>query len=446
MTDIILLRCLLKNKKNLKQEFHEKNFMKKISKKNFMRRCGIYHGAFLEQKFYKDRRKMITFDELKKVPLIDIHAHRIHPDRAPDLSQVSGYIPGPGQEIHSRNTLLYGMIMERLRTYFRMPKQASYRDIEAERDRRYHENPQAYFRELISDCNVAMYCMEVGSPLFCPSYTEEEIAYFNASLPEQQQCRIVRIERLMDELLPQKLPFGEYLDTFDREFTNQLKEERTVGIKSCIAYYGGLDIELYTLKEAAEAYERIRCGKADGQDTRTLYQFFLLHGTDFAAEYDLPIQIHTGHGAGSYVDYRTMNPIFMTKFLLDSRVKDRVKIVLLHAGNPYEEDTGNLVLQFSNVYSDFSGAIWSTSVNGPGRLRALLERAPLDKIMYGSDANMLPELYWFSPDRFREILVKVLNELIEEHALSESRAYDAAGMLMYENALSCYSKIKQWLP
>lgn len=382
---------------------------------------------------------------LKSIGIIDTHAHRIHPDRAPDLSQINCYAPGKGQEIHTRQTILYHTMIERLRAYLKLPHTATVSEVEAERERRYRQDPKQFFADMVHDSHVDMYCMEIGSPLFGKLYSPEEIAYFNESIPQEKQCHIVRIERLVDELLPKKLPFSEFLQEFDTEFDSQTSDKRTVGIKSCAAYYGGLDVDDVTQKQAAQAYEQIRNGHADRQDKKALYQYFLWHGTDFAAKYDLPIQIHTGQGAGDYIDYRSMNPICLTRFLMDSRVRDRIRIVLLHGGHPYEEDTGNLVLQFANVYTDFSGVVWFGTVNGAARLKALCERAPLDKIMYGSDATMLPELYWYSPDHFRELLNGVLTDFVKDGYMTKERAADVAKMVLRENALNCYDKIRTLL-
>lgn len=391
------------------------------------------------------KRMVIEEAYMKSIGMIDTHAHRIHPDRAPDLSQVNCYAPGKGQEIHTRQTILYRTMIERLRVYLQMPQTSTVEEVEAERERRYRKEPKGFFADMVRDSHVDMYCMEIGSPLFGKSYSPEEIAYFNESIPERKQCNIVRIERLVDDLLPKKLPFSEFLKEFDREFDRQTSDKRTVGIKSCAAYYGGLDVEERTEKEAAQAYEKMRNGQAGIQEQKALYQYFLWHGTDFAAKYDLPIQIHTGQGAGDYIDYRSMNPICLTKFLMDSRVRDRIRIILLHGGHPYEEDTGNLVLQFANVYTDFSGVVWFGTVNGASRLRALCERAPLDKIMYGSDATMLPELYWYSPEHFRRLLGEVLTDFVQEGYMTIERAAEVTKMILRENALNCYDKIRKLL-
>ena len=69
---------------------------------------------------------MIRLEEIEKIPLIDTHMHRVHPARAPEWGSLGGgYIPGPGQERHGRQTVLYGMILEKLRQRFGMAEDAS---------------------------------------------------------------------------------------------------------------------------------------------------------------------------------------------------------------------------------------------------------------------------------------------------------------------------------
>lgn len=144
-----------------------------------------------------------------------------------------------------------------------------------------------------------------------------------------------------------------------------------------------------------------------------------------AEEKDLPVQFHTGHGGGSWIDFPTMNPLCLVELLKDRRVMNRVRIVLLHGGHPHEEDTSYLTAQFANVYTDFSGAFYLSSLKGVERMAALLERAPLDKVMYGSDGVMFPEISWFAHGRFRVQLTRLLNRMIEEGL--PDRAAGAAG-------------------
>lgn len=384
--------------------------------------------------------------ELYQIPLIDTHVHRVHPGRAPDWSCLGGgYIPGPGQEDFGRQTILYGMVMERLREAFGMPEDSAMEEIERERFRRYNADPQSYYARLLSDCNVAMHCLEIGSPIGAPAYSEEEKAYFNASIPERKRANIVRFDRILDELLPEKQSFTEFVRTYFDTLYRQIEQERAVGLKSCMAYNGGLDIWLTGKEDAERAYERIRRGEGGPADQKALRCYMLLESMAAAEEKDLPVQFHTGEGGGSWIDFKTMDPICMADFLLDSRVKNRVKIVLLHGGHPHEENASYLAAQFANVYSDISGTFYLCSLKGVERMAALIERAPLSKIMYGSDGVMFPEVSWFAHHQFRRQLSRLLNWMVDEEYLTHSRAREAANMFCYKNALNCYTALRDRL-
>lgn len=100
---------------------------------------------------------MIRLEEIEKIPLIDTHMHRVHPARAPEWGSLGGgYIPGPGQERHGRQTVLYGMILEKLRQRFGMAEDASPEEVERERFLRYgkqynEKNGTDYVIEIMDD-------------------------------------------------------------------------------------------------------------------------------------------------------------------------------------------------------------------------------------------------------------------------------------------------------
>ena len=383
------------------------------------------------------------YDVLKEIPLIDTHVHRVHPDREPEFGQIAGgYIKGRGQEQHARCTILYEMLMQALRVKFGMSEEILNEQVEEERFRRFTSDPEGYTRDLLSEGNVAMSCFEIGSPLRGKAFTREEVSWFNGLIPENKRCCIVRIERSVDELLPQKLSFSEFSDAFMKDLEMRIIKEDAVGIKSSIAYYGGLNIILSDEKKAAESYRRLLSEEGTKEDEKCLYTYTLMQGVELSAKYDIPLQIHTGAGGGS-LDFRSFNPVGLTDFLRDARVFDRVKIVLLHGGHPHEEDTSFLTAQFSNVYTDCSGTFYLSTAGGVNRMRALMERAPLSKIMYGSDGVMMPELSWFGHQYFRKLLSKVMSQMVEEGFVRESRAYEFAKMMMHNNALECYSKLKE---
>lgn len=387
------------------------------------------------------------YELLKEIPLIDTHVHRTHPGREPEFGQIAGgYIPGPRQEWHSRQTLLYSMTMQALRIRYGMPEDSTNEQVEQERHHRFCQNPQAYYSDLLADRNVEMYCLEIGSPLRGKAFTRDEIDYFNASIPENRFCHIVRIERLVDDLLAQDLPFDEFGRRFELEIDRQIREEQAVGLKSSVAYYGGLDVAIVGAPEAAIAYDRLRHDREDRGAERIFYAYTLFLAVEAAVRNEIPIQIHTGAGGGGYLDFKSFNPVGLTDFLRDKRVLNRAKIVLLHGGHPHEEDTSFLTAQYSNVYTDFSGTFFLCSLQGAFRMRALMERTPMSKLMYGSDGVSFPEVSWFAPDYFRKLFARVMGQLIDEGYMNKNRALEVARMIFRENALDCYSKLRERLP
>ena len=391
---------------------------------------------------------MKMFDEhsFDSIGLIDTHVHRFHPNRCGGFYTVAGgNIKGPDQDKHGKQTILYNMVIEELRSEFSMSEDATADEIEAERNRRWVSDPFGYSRSLLDPQNVEMYCLEIGSPYGGPAYTDKEIADFHTVISEDKTCSIVRIDRILDDVLAQKLSFTEFSDCVHQDLRNLIIKEKTVGLKSFFACNGGLNVEIASKQDAEWSYEAIIRNPDDIVAKKKLYNYMTLDCMDEAAEFNLPLQIHTGAGGGTYLDFRTQNPVNLIDFLKDKRIFNRVKVVLLHGGHPYEEETGYLVSQFSNVYADFSGTFYLCSVKGLERMAALMEKAPLDKIMYGSDGVGMPELSWFAYRHFRRQLPKLLNSFIEGGFMTQKRAVRVAGMIMRENAFGCYENIRKYL-
>lgn len=389
---------------------------------------------------------MIEFEQLGEIPLIDTHVHRFLPSREGDFSAIAGgYIPGPGQQEFGRQTLLYGMIMEALRKKFGFAQTASWEEVEAQRHKLYADNPQLYCHSLLDGQNIAMYCMEIGSPMGGPAYTEEEISLFHTLIPKEKCCDIVRIDRILDDIFPLYTNFDEFIIGYQEQLRKQIRDHRTVGLKSCCAYNGGLNLGIYEKDEARKAFDSLKLHEENFSARKVLYEFMLMESTDAAVENHLPIQIHTGAGGGRWLDFKTQDPVNLIDYLKDPRIQNRAKIVLLHGGHPYEENAAYITAQFSNVYTDFSGTFYLCSAKGLERMAALLERTPLNKIMYGSDGVGYPELSWFAHDWFRSQLSKLLNRLTKDGYITEQRAWQLAHMIMHENAKSCYTNLCNYL-
>ena len=75
-------------------------------------------------------------------------------------------------------------------------------------------------------------------------------------------------------------------------------------------------------------------------------------------------------------------------------------------------------------------------------MAALLERAPLSKVMYGSDGVMFPEVSWFAYRHFQRQFYKLLGWMETEGYLTAGWAREVAEMVKYRTALECYTKIR----
>lgn len=383
---------------------------------------------------------------LEEIPLMDTHVHRFHPNRAGNFTAVAGgSIAGPDQQEHARQTILYGMVIDALRQQYGMAAETRMEQVERERERRYSENPLQYAKDLLQQQNVSRYCLEIGSPLAAPAYTEQEIWEFHTVIPQEKTCDIIRIERVAEAVDATQYSFSGYLVQLDAALHREIDAHRTIALKTVCAYTGGLAIGIVGEKDAAQAFERWKLVPDDVRAAKCVRDYVLMHSAQIAAELELPLQIHTGAGGGSWLDYKTQNPVHLIDFLKDPRVLNRTKIVLLHGGHPYEEETGYLVSQFSNVYSDFSGTFYLCSIKAHERMQALMEKAPLDKLMYGSDGVGIPEISWFAYRRFRQLMPQVLEDICRSGCLNSSRLEHVYRMIAYKNALACYSKLGTYL-
>lgn len=127
------------------------------------------------------------------------------------------------------------------------------------------------------------------------------------------------------------------------------------------------------------------------------YRFFYPHDPrlspvyEFASRRKVPVMLHQGD---------TLDPLGLVKFARPIEMDEvavryrEVKFVLCHLGNPWVEETAELVYKNPNVYTDTSGLVWSPS---KPYYRAMIQRAQrrLDnalatigdcaRVLYGSD-------------------------------------------------------------
>ena len=208
---------------------------------------------------------------------------------------------------------------------------------------------------------------------------------------------IMRIERVVEEL-GQEAVAGEVGSARERGFA---------GLKTIVAYRGGLDLDVLSPGGRAVLIEALEANEATGDP--------------------LPVQVHCGFGDSDLhlprADPGWLKPLF-EQF-------EATPFVLLHC-YPFVREAGWLTHVYGNVWFDLSLTI--PHVSRPAEaVREALELAPVSKLLYASDAARTPELYLLAAAWWRKALAEVLSE-----ALQPPQAVEAARLILRQNAFALY--------
>lgn len=255
--------------------------------------------------------------------------------------------------------------------------------------------------------------------------------------------RILRIERLAEEILDQASPDGTIwtLDVFIETFLKQLRSaaNKIVGLKSIAAYRSGLEINPHVTKKDAEEglAEDLHSGKPVRITNKSLIDYIFVSSLEVAQFLDLPLQIHTGFGDKD-LDLRLSNPLHLRAILEDKRFS-KCRFVLLHASYPFSKEASYLASVYQQVYLDFGLAIPKLSVQGMiSSIKELLELAPTKKVMFSTDAYASPETYFLGAKKAREVVFSVLRDACIDGDLSVGEAIEVAKDIFAQNAAQFY--------
>jgi predicted TIM-barrel fold metal-dependent hydrolase len=93
---------------------------------------------------------------------------------------------------------------------------------------------------------------------------------------------------------------------------------------------------------------------------------------------------------------------------------------------------------FPNVYADMGEAILFASGEATEIYRELIGLAPASKLLFSTDASLVPELYWIGARVGRRALATVLDEHIADGVLDEPTALDWAERILWRNSEAVY--------
>jgi len=268
-----------------------------------------------------------------------------------------------------------------------------------------------------------------------------DTTYSVDELRELAPCRIeevLRLEPLIEKLILEAETFDGFLDAYRASLAG-LRDRGIVGMKSVIAYRTGLHVREVERGDAADAYRTARAaGQRDGRlriESKPLLDFLIVIAVEESASQGVPIQFHTGLGDPD-LDLTLVDPAAL-RILFADRFR-AAPIVLLHTGYPYIRSLAYLAAMFPNVYADMGETILFAPGEATEIYRELIGLAPASKLLFSTDASLVPELYWIGARIGRRALGRVLDEHIADGAIDESTALDWAERMLWRNSEAVY--------
>jgi predicted TIM-barrel fold metal-dependent hydrolase len=255
----------------------------------------------------------------------------------------------------------------------------------AARDELARADWSGYVRRLFDDAGISGFVLDEG----VSSGDDGPVGAY-AELAGRPVWWLARVDPLVDELLARGAGAAEVLREVEG-FLERSARAGCVGFKTILAYRTGLAVDPTVDRTAAErSLDPALPVRRRGKALRDLVTRTVLAR---AADLGRPVQIHTGFG-DSELRLAESHPLLLEE-LLRSAEGSAATVVLIHGSYPWHEEAAYLATVRPNVFVELSLSNLFAPLRMADRLLALLELAPRDKVLCGSDGHGPPETHWF---------------------------------------------------
>ena len=370
--------------------------------------------------------------ELDAIPILDNHCHsllRAQPqdDAAFRIHLTESYYPEIARD-HVPHSLFYLWAIRELAAFLGCEPTP-----DAVHATRRERGVERLTREIVQRANFRGWLVDTGYGTDTTLSLDELRGFVPCDIRE-----ILRLEPLIERLIVDATGFDEFLEAY-RAALADLRGSGYVGMKSVIAYRSGLQLEAFDRAAAKAAFDELHpAAMRDGKlriESKALLDFLIVAAVEESARQDVPIQFHTGLGDPD-LDLTKVDPAAMR--LIFSDTYRGAPIVLLHAGYPYVRSLAYLAAMFPNVYADLGEVNLFVAGEVPGIVRELLGLAPASKILFSTDASLVPELYWLGARAGRRALARVLDEHVTDGLIDQDAALAMAEQILWRNAERLY--------
>ncbi|MGE0438315.1 MAG: amidohydrolase family protein [Steroidobacteraceae bacterium] len=363
-------------------------------------------------------------------------------DRRYGISKVLAKIHG-----HFRETVFFKFMLKEMAAFLGCrPRFEEVIEARNARGRDYFGYVNALFR----DAKIQNAMVDTG---YADGLDAAGIHRFEAAVRPTRVRLIARVETIQDGLLEQDLSFDALRETFLRRVHDALDGtgnfgRRSYGMKSYLLPTMGLIKPVYDPAAAAASWngmKRLRGAPSTDREEqarrgKVLQEYLLTLALEACLERDMPMQFHAGDGEAPDVILRNQHPWYLEEFVRFDRdgVMRMPKIIPIHAGYPLVGEAAWLSHLYTNCYFEVSLMTPFIHQGLVHRYLEIMEAVPLSKILFGSDAYNVPELYWLAARWGKRFLSDALAVYVHEGVLTSEEALAAARMILYQNNRAVY--------
>lgn len=359
--------------------------------------------------------------DLSKLEVVDSHSHLFDvSDQQRNLAEVLNFSLEEMPVEQLENTLFYRQMITHLADFLGVESKEE-KVLQARKEKMNDAQMYSqYLLDMFKDVNLKTLIVDLG---YKPA--EVSLDAFEEICPAKATY-IYRTETLLDELWEKQTDFTKCEDMYEETLEKAFGELNSVALKSIIGYRTGLEVKDITRNEMLRG----------GYSEKDFRDYFFLRAVEKAGEKEVPIQVHTSFGESNNVLQRN-NPLLLKDILENKRYRN-TNIVMVHSGYPYSFEATYMAAMYPNVYLDVSQMVPFVPIGLKRGLRDVMDMCPLNKIMYGSDGLVLPEIFWIGAKRAKIEMELLLNQLIQEKYFDDEYAYTFAEKFFSKTAEDLY--------
>lgn len=203
---------------------------------------------------------------------------------------------------------------------------------------------------------------------------------------------MARLDPVVDQLIGQDASASEIVTAVE-DAMEAAAAAGCVAYKTILAYRTGLAVDPAADPGRAQRELDAERGRPVRRRGKALRDLVLRRALARACDLGRPIQIHTGFG-DSELRLAESAPVLLEE-VLRTPEGSAARVVLIHGSFPWTEAAAYLASSKPNVWMELSLSNLFAPVGTAHRLIRMLDIAPRDRLLLGSDGHGAPETHWF---------------------------------------------------